>query len=418
METEATERAEVPDRVVYDVAGNPITVAGYKEPVRGTGGAQDRDSAGGFLWVRNTGEGDEVFSSFLSADRPAVSTISLSNDVGRMNSTLERLMAKVDGLVNVNAVPPPSPPAFSRPSVPVQPYTKAIRVSDPEPFDGSKKEEVQAFLDACNLRFMAEPLAYHDDKLKIVFAGSYLRDAAREWARPWLFGTAWTTWAQFEAGLLARFGVAVRRAATEREFADFRQGNLSISDYITKFNALANLIPELTDFCKRFLFRAHLNQAWRDAIVPIPNQETCSLYEFQTECAKYEEKVGHTQTQHRNTTSRNNNYTPRYTAPAVVPVAAPVQAPVAPSSGAVPMEVDAAKYRDVTCYNCFQKGHVIRECTNPALVPKPQWYVDRMKKQRDLRVAAAYSAHTAPTDEQFDKDSAANEGAGYRVWST
>jgi len=411
----------------YDPQGVPHELPGGYTPVfLANGATQEVDSTGRFMWKDQAGE---VAPHVWSCHPPRVSAFSLQQDMLAMRDLLQQLVQKAaEPTINTPSPFPAAdiPSAASLSPLPAEgrmepSYTKSVNLKAPEVFDGTKKEDIQQFLDSCEYRFMAEPRAYSAVHPRLVFAGSYLSGAAAEWARPYVFQKVPTTWESFCNSMKSRFGAATKMAATERELLTLQQGNLSFSDYMTKFNTLANLLPSLDDYARKMIFRGHLNQAWRDAIIPIPHQETCSLWDFQSECIRYEEKVGHANTSNKNNTTRGSSYTPRYTTPmAMATPVTPIAAPNATSGGGVPMEIDGARHRETTCFNCFQKGHIKPQCPNPELKDKPQWYLDRQKNR--MRVAAANlgPSGTPPTDEQFAKDFEAQMGesaSGYRMWA-
>jgi hypothetical protein len=168
---------------------------------------------------------------------------------------------------------------------------KLFKFGTPDKFDGSKKEKVRGFLDQCNREFEVKPGVYSTDRLKIMYAESYMEGQAATWAREYSTGRVQATWEQFEQLLISTYGGGRNIGATEQDFYHLRQDTKSIATYIAEYNDLLALLPNVCEYVRRTLFRANLSQAFKDAIVPMPGQETMTLAEFQMECRRYEDQA-------------------------------------------------------------------------------------------------------------------------------
>jgi hypothetical protein len=71
---------------------------------------------------------------------------------------------------------------------------KLFKFGTPDKFDGSKKEKVRGFLDQCNREFEVKPGVYVTDRLKIMYAESYMEGQAADWAREYSTGRMPATW--------------------------------------------------------------------------------------------------------------------------------------------------------------------------------------------------------------------------------
>src|SRR6266571_3961730 len=68
-------------------------------------------------------------------------------------------------------------------SRPQQPPTSALwtRVCEPEQFDGSDPHKLRVFLVQCELNYQDRPLAFHNDRARVIFAQSYLKGMVLDW---------------------------------------------------------------------------------------------------------------------------------------------------------------------------------------------------------------------------------------------
>ena len=211
----------------YDPQGVPHPLpAGYTPVLQADGVSQEVDPTGRYMWKDQAGE---VAPHAWGYNAPAISAFGLQQEMLAMKDMLQQLVQKVSEPTPATVLnnQPSYPAAGEVPAAPLPPprteertkvsYTKSVNLKAPEVFDGTRKEDMQQFLDSCEYRFMAEPRAYSTVHPRLVFAVSYLSGAAAEWARPYVFQKVPTTWESFCNSMKARFGAATKMAATERE---------------------------------------------------------------------------------------------------------------------------------------------------------------------------------------------------------
>lgn len=86
------------------------------------------------------------------------------------------------------------------------PREKPLKISDPEPFHGSK-EKLSNFLAQCQLKFLNHP-QFREDLPKILYAISFLKGQAFSWIEPQLQEGQpnFQNWNEFRKALEASFG--------------------------------------------------------------------------------------------------------------------------------------------------------------------------------------------------------------------
>jgi hypothetical protein len=422
-----------PDRAVHPIPADAIPVLSED------GSTQRMDESGGFIWRNPTGEtlvNDQCVFAHQQPEVGATGVPTAPTQAAPANNTGSTPPQMQSTPLAANPAPaaaPPSSPdvsallsmmatmqsqmmqlAMSRDTrsatATEEARAKLFKFGTPDRFDGSKKEKVRGFLDQCNREFQVKPGLY-TDLYKIMYAESYMDGQAQAWAREYSLGRTQVTWREFEELLAEMYGGGRNIFATENEFYTLKQGNKSLSTYITEYNDLAALLPGLNEYVRRSLFRVNLNQAFKDAISPMPNQEHMMLAEFQMECRRYEDQAEarrHTSSGNHTHTSGNryagNHVAPRNPVVVNTTVAPPV---AAATSGAMPMEVDAARMPGgKLCYNCWQPSHGSSHCSNAKRSP-PAWWQARQQAGR-MQVAATYMQppaqnHQAYWDEEFAK---------------
>jgi hypothetical protein len=71
---------------------------------------------------------------------------------------------------------------------------------------------------------------------------------AADWAREYSTGQMPATWEQFKQLLISTYGGGRNIAATETELFHLRQGTKSIATYITEYNDLLALLPNVCKY--------------------------------------------------------------------------------------------------------------------------------------------------------------------------
>lgn len=252
------------------------------------------------------------------------------------------------------------------------PRPRVPKVADPEFFRG-KRAEFENFTTQLQLKFMSDPSAFATEQSKIVYAGSYLRDAAYTWFKSYVSfdgSVSFNAYAEFYKALQQAFDDPDSYATAERTIKNLRQES-SCSDYYSRFVSLISILGWNQDSVQISLFKEGLKDSVKDLLIgrelPQKFQEfanlcinlDCSLY------ARYLEKKRATK------------------APGSpsIPVPAPTPAPrsVAMSPNTLqttqpttePMELDHAArkaYRQANnlCTYCGASGHWVKQCPKAA----------------------------------------------------
>ena len=116
-----------------------------------------------------------------------------------------------------------------------------------------------------------ELLGVTDDATSIKLVSFQLRDSAEAW---WRYikdsrKDTGTTWAEFSELFLQRYFPDVIKDMKRMEFMKFEQGNLSVSDYETRFTAMSKFAKEMvsTETLKCRKFEAGLIDTIRPSVV-------------------------------------------------------------------------------------------------------------------------------------------------------
>ena len=131
------------------------------------------------------------------------------------------------------------------------------KVNPPDQFFG-EKEKMETFLAQLQLSFQLQSSCFPDDKTKILFAVSYMKGTAFNWALPYIQAdhTLLTNYEEFLSNFRATFGDINRPRQAARELLDLKQGHRPVVAYITDFQRLSieldwsNSLPLLDMFDK------------------------------------------------------------------------------------------------------------------------------------------------------------------------
>jgi len=172
---------------------------------------------------------------------------------------------------------------------------KPVKVHPPDVFEG-KRGTVEAFLMQLELYygFHTQQLQVHIDK--ILFACSYMRGAAFEWAQGYVedylkhpgisnedrreeTDELFETYANFEKELRAIFGNPNRVQEAERQLGSLRQTG-SVADYVAEFRRLEARV-DWDDAAKKARFYDGLKNYIKDAMLQVdPPQTLIKLIEL------------------------------------------------------------------------------------------------------------------------------------------
>jgi hypothetical protein len=131
------------------------------------------------------------------------------------------------------------------------------KVNPPDQFFG-EKEKMETFLAQLQLSFQLQSSRFPDDKTKILFAVSYMKGTAFNWALPYIQTdhTLLTNYEEFLNNFRATFSDINRPRQAARELLDLKQGCRPVVAYITDFQCLSielgwsNSLPLLDMFDK------------------------------------------------------------------------------------------------------------------------------------------------------------------------
>jgi len=128
-----------------------------------------------------------------------------------------------------------------QPQAPAPPAPPRMKVKDPKPFDGTKREDLPLFLDSLRVKFQAEPRLFEDsERNKILFAVSFLEGNAQTLARTHYEEDEeaydWDGYVDLEQWLEASFVDPDPQATAEAALRSLFQKNRTAADYLTEFS--------------------------------------------------------------------------------------------------------------------------------------------------------------------------------------
>src|SRR5436305_13249949 len=106
----------------------------------------------------------------------------LRAQVDLLTSQLEAMQLEMRELRNQISALTTSPPSPSTIAIDQLPQSREPQVSTPDTFSGA--EDLQIFMQQCELSFELQPSRFPKDNHKVGFILSYLRGPAARWARP------------------------------------------------------------------------------------------------------------------------------------------------------------------------------------------------------------------------------------------
>lgn len=149
--------------------------------------------------------------------------------------------------------------------------SKGISAKAPESFEGKDPSELKKFLRACRVNFLCNPHKFRNDRIKVLYAGSYLSGVAGDWFDPYTntndsSGTLLEDWNLFEEEITSMFGDSNLEATAEYEMEKLRmKDHHNVGTYITKFRTIAQDL-DWDDNALRSAFRRGLPTRVLDAM--------------------------------------------------------------------------------------------------------------------------------------------------------
>lgn len=274
----------------------------------------------------------------------------------------------------------------SRQPIEPAPRPRVPKVADPEPFKG-ERSKYRNYATQLQLKFASDPLAFSTEKQKILYAGSYLRDAAYLWFQPHVKSDGsltFETFANFEEALCAAFADPDAYGTAERSLRALKQEG-SCASYYSKFVSIAAELQWTENKVKIHHFRYGLKDDLKDMLLgkSLPTEfskfaEKCIHLDNEMYARQQEKKKGSSQPK--------GGYSPKPAKP--VPIRT-IPTP-SPAPGGEPMEIDSTQrkaYRRANnlCTYCGDPGHWVKNC------PKAK------TKGRKPAASQATAAKPAPT---------------------
>lgn len=139
---------------------------------------------------------------------------------------------------------------------------KAVKIRDPEVFDGTDPQLLESFLSQCDLVYLTRPKQFTDDRKRIFYVISFLKGAAFDWFDPRV-GSAqnslvYNDWNTFETELRTNFGPVDAEGDNAAKLERLTMPvNQHIVTYMVEFNRLS-VRGSWNDFALMRLFKKGL----------------------------------------------------------------------------------------------------------------------------------------------------------------
>lgn len=257
-------------------------------------------------------------------------------------------------------------------------------VNKPDTFDGNPKDW-EAWWKQIRLNIFAN---YHkklrSDRAKIVFVLSYMQGGtAGDWAEAFLESVDFMTadWESFQQRVIKQFS-RDRHSDSLQKLRELKQGNMSVREFRTRFEMYAaragyGALDEqlnaqsviLIDYLDEALQRRVLDAVWNREVVPTRYTDYMRIAENIDENQRK-----HYQRQKNLGSSQPHKPAPKPQTQSQAPAASSqTQAPrrdyrdgtgTTFGGAGQPMNLDRAR-KEGLCFNCHQKGHLLRDCPMP-----------------------------------------------------
>jgi hypothetical protein len=250
-------------------------------------------------------------------------------------------------------------------------------VNVPKEFDGSKPSEYRQFLRACEHTFEVQASRYPTERVRIIFALSYLADGPQRYFQT-LFeqtNSKLTTWAEFKTRFISAYGDPDIEHTAARKLKDLRQTG-SATNYAATFMELASFL-DYNDKALKDQFEYGLKQDITDIINHLPAEIVPTEFEkfkdwvIALDKRQYGSKRDSQKNQNQQARNSNGRFAPTSTTTTTTPISNST-----PQTGPVPIVVDATsgfpkkltpeereKLRSQrACFRCRLAGHMARDC--------------------------------------------------------
>jgi len=130
--------------------------------------------------------------------------------------------------------------AHAAPPPPAVEKERGPKVKNPTSFAGTDPTKLREFLAQCLLTFNAEPRRYQNDEAQVMFAASYLTEAAASWFQPFLLApvrpSILSNWPEFVSELTQMFGDPHLASTSEQKLQTLRmRDNHYVNRYLVDF---------------------------------------------------------------------------------------------------------------------------------------------------------------------------------------
>jgi len=243
---------------------------------------------------------------------------------------------------------------------------RAMKVSNPETFEGGSTEKFQVWLTGINLYFGAHKNV--TDEEKIICALSYLRGKAAESAKLYSTkagaGQPLGTWAEFVQKLNSIYGLRNETQHARQSLHHLQQTG-SVVEYATTFKELVSHIPNMHDEDQQYFFKLGLKyDVGRHLATNNTTRAAKNVEDLIVAAVQYEEDMATV----KKVSPPNTTPKPKFPQ-AGRTLYQPKQEAGHSHKDPNAMEIDGNRFAHFTCYRCQDKGHLARDCKNP---PKPR----------------------------------------------
>lgn len=281
----------------------------------------------------------------------------LQEQINELTSHLKTLYDIQQNSTTATSSPPPPP-------------LPKVKINPPTPFTGTRVQS-KNFLGQCGLVFNTQPEIYNNEKKKINYACSYLRDNAFTWyltsdlAKP----DDKTTYAEFCELFLTAFGDVDLEHKAKMELRALKQRG-SCVDYTTEFNRIA-VNTLYNDAAKLDLYHFGLKEEVKDLLLTF--EITTDLKLYQKNAIKCDERIYQRKLERKSVSVRRDDNSLGLVKNHEV---TPSRQESYPSNDPSPMDIDSLKLvnghlseeqrrhriKNNLCMYCGLEGHISRSC--------------------------------------------------------
>jgi hypothetical protein len=286
-------------------------------------------------------------------------------------ASLNSRMMRYEEHSHNSSVQPTTPVEPLPPSQPPLPKSREPNVSDPQHYSG-ERHKLAEFVSQVRLVMMAKPSCFPNDRIKVIYAASFLRGSAFTWIQPYLENQSISPIPQLEDFevffdiLQSMFGDPDRIATAERKIRGLKQ-RTSTAEYAASFRQLQTYTA-WNDAALCFQFYEGLRDTVKDELAKSPRPTTLeTLIELSI---RIDQRLHERQMERGTDTFRQA----RKELPGKG-FHAPGPAPYSPNSHVKPMELDATRswkpllpsqrefrMKNKLCLYCADSNHQIANC--------------------------------------------------------